>query len=53
MYLSPWSDVTEQNAFVTDLENFIGRLLLMVEVDLTIDLTKQGKIRDQVHGELD
>ena len=42
----------EQHEFVVELEKFIGHLLMMVEVNLTIDLTKQGKIRDQVHGEL-
>jgi len=36
---------------ISELEQFIGRLLHMVEVDVTMDLTKQGKIIDQVHGE--
>ena len=35
---------------MADLEQFIGQLLQMVEVDLSIDLSK-NKIRDQIHGE--
>ena len=41
----------ERAELVSELEQFIGRLLHMVEVDVTVDLTKQGKIIDQVHGE--
>ena len=41
----------EQQAFIVELEQFIGRLLKMVELELNFDLLKHGKIRDQVHGE--
>ena len=41
----------ERAEFLSDLEQFIARLLHMIEVDVAMDLTKQGKIIDQVHGE--
>ncbi len=40
----------ERAELVKELEQFIARLLHMVEVDVAMDLTKQGKIIDQVHG---
>ena len=46
--LLPGSD--EQQSFVLELEDFIGRLLQLVEVELNFDFTKHGKIREQIHG---
>ena len=40
----------EQQAFVLELEGFIGRLLRMVEVELNFDFAKHGKITEQIHG---
>ena len=33
-----------------ELEEFIGRLLQLVEVELNFDFAKHGKIREQIHG---
>lgn len=43
-------DEEEQRQFVSDLETFIGRLLRVVEVDLSIDPTKVANVHDQIHG---
>ena len=41
----------EKRALEEELEEFIGRLLRMVEVELSFDFSVHSKIRDQVHGE--
>ena len=43
------SDEEGQQKFTADLEQFIGQILQIVEVDLSVDLSK-NKIRDQIHG---
>ena len=35
--------------FIAELEQFISQLLQIVEVDLSIDVSK-NKIREQIHG---